>query len=163
APPAAPAPAARRVFLVFFDWDRSTITAEGRNIVQQAADAYRAGGPVQIQVTGYTDASGSVGYNERLSERHANAVAYALTLLEVHAPLAHAVPGVRRYVQDHIEGGRSRPDIPTTEVAVDGIAELWYDDRAAMERVNASAAAKRLHDDGALFIGGIKTFVIEEK
>src|SRR5882757_740934 len=83
--------------------------------------------------------------------------------VEIHAPLAHAVPGVRRYVQNHIQGERTRPDIPTTEVAVDGVAELWYDDRAAMDRANASPEAKRLHDDGALFIGGIKTFVIEEK
>ena len=83
--------------------------------------------------------------------------------IEIHAPLAHAVPGVRRYVQNHIEGERTRADIPTTEVAVDGIAELWYDDQAAMDRANASPEAKRLHDDGALFIGGIKTFIIEEK
>jgi uncharacterized protein (TIGR02118 family) len=53
--------------------------------------------------------------------------------LEVHAPLAHAVPGVRRYVQSHIVAERTRPDIPTTDVEIDGIAELWYDDRAAME------------------------------
>ncbi|MGH7113219.1 MAG: EthD domain-containing protein, partial [Stellaceae bacterium] len=52
--------------------------------------------------------------------------------LEVHAPLAHGVPGVRRYVQSHIQGERTRPDIPTTELDIDGIAELWYDDRAAM-------------------------------
>ena len=83
--------------------------------------------------------------------------------LEIHAPLAHAVPGVRRYVQNHIAGERRRPDIPTTEILVDGIAELWYDDRAAMDRGNASAEAKRLHDDGALFIGGIKSFIVEEK
>jgi uncharacterized protein (TIGR02118 family) len=83
--------------------------------------------------------------------------------VEIHAPLAHAVPGVRRYVQNHIEGERRRADIPTTEIAVDGIAELWYDDRAAMDRGNASAEAKRLHDDGALFIGGIKSFIVEEK
>ena len=82
--------------------------------------------------------------------------------LEVHAPLAHAVPGVRRYVQNHIRDERSRPDIPTTEIAVDGVAELWFDDRAAMDRANASPEAKRLHDDGALFIGGIKTFIVEE-
>ena len=75
--------------------------------------------------------------------------------LEVHAPLAHAVPGVRRYVQSHI--------VETTDVEIDGIAELWYDDRAAMERANASAEAKRLHADGALFIGRIKSFVVEEK
>ena len=82
--------------------------------------------------------------------------------VEIHAPLAHAVPGVRRYVQSHIVGERTRPDIPTTEVAVDGVAELWFDDRAAMERSNASPEAKRLHADGALFIGRIKTFITEE-
>ena len=82
---------------------------------------------------------------------------------EVHAPLAHAVPGVRRYVQSHIVGERTRPDIPTTAVEIDGIAELWYDDRAAMERANATPEAKRLHDDGALFIGHIKSFVVEER
>jgi len=83
--------------------------------------------------------------------------------LEIHAPLAHAVPGVLCYVQNHIVAERQRPDIPTTEVQVDGIAELWYADRAAMARANASPEAKRLHDDGALFIGGIKTFIIEEQ
>jgi len=83
--------------------------------------------------------------------------------IEIHAPLAHAVPGVRRYVQNHIQDERTRPDIPTTEVAVDGVAELWFDDSAAMECANASPEARRLHDDGALFIGGIKTFVVEEK
>ena len=83
--------------------------------------------------------------------------------LEIHAPLAHAVPGLKRYVQSHIVGERTRPDIATTDVAVDGIAELWYEDRATMERAVASPEAKRLHADGALFIGGIKTFIVEEK
>jgi uncharacterized protein (TIGR02118 family) len=83
--------------------------------------------------------------------------------LEVHAPLAHAVPGVRRYVQSHIIEERTRPDIPTTDVEIDGIAELWYDDRAAMELANASPEAKALHADGALFIGRIKSFITEEK
>lgn len=82
---------------------------------------------------------------------------------EVHAPLAHVVPGIRRYVQSHIVEERTRPDIPSTEVEIDGIAELWYDDRAAMERANASPEARRLHADGALFIGRIKSFVVEEK
>jgi outer membrane protein OmpA-like peptidoglycan-associated protein len=52
-------------------------------IIEQAAAAYRAGAPVQLQVTGYTDRSGSPGYNQRLSERRANAVADALTRLGV--------------------------------------------------------------------------------
>jgi OmpA-OmpF porin, OOP family len=82
APPPLPAPppvVERRVFLVFFDWDRYSITSDGMRIIERAAAAYRAGTPVQIQVTGYTDRSGSPGYNQRLSERRAAAVADALT------------------------------------------------------------------------------------
>jgi outer membrane protein OmpA-like peptidoglycan-associated protein len=81
--PAPPPPAAPRVFIVFFDWDKDTITPEGQQIVQQAADAYKSGAPVQIQVTGYTDRSGSAAYNQRLSERRANNVAKAMTALGV--------------------------------------------------------------------------------
>lgn len=82
---------------------------------------------------------------------------------EVHAPLARAVPGLRRYVQSHIVEERERPDIPTIEVAIDGIAELWYDDRDAMARAVATPQARALFDDGALFIGRIKTFTVEER
>jgi outer membrane protein OmpA-like peptidoglycan-associated protein len=78
AAPMPPPPPAARVFLVFFDWDRDVITSEGMQIVRQAAEAYRAGGAVRLQVTGYTDRSGSPGYNQRLSERRANNVAKAL-------------------------------------------------------------------------------------
>jgi outer membrane protein OmpA-like peptidoglycan-associated protein len=79
----APPPSAPRVFIVFFDWDKDSITPQGMQIVRQAADAYRSGAPVQIQVTGYTDRSGSAAYNQRLSERRANNVAKALSSLGV--------------------------------------------------------------------------------
>jgi outer membrane protein OmpA-like peptidoglycan-associated protein len=78
APPAPPPPAAHQVFLVFFDWDKYNITSDGMAILQKAAQQYKSGAPVQIQVTGYTDLTGSAGYNQRLSERRANAVANAL-------------------------------------------------------------------------------------
>jgi OOP family OmpA-OmpF porin len=83
AAPAAPPPAPAQVFLVFFDWDRADITPAGMEIVRQAANAYKAGGSVRIQVTGYTDLSGSPGYNQRLSERRANNVANALANMGV--------------------------------------------------------------------------------
>jgi uncharacterized protein (TIGR02118 family) len=83
--------------------------------------------------------------------------------LDVHAPLAHAVPGLRRYVQSHITEERRRPDIPSTDVEIDGIAELWYDDRESMAAAMATPAAKALHADGALFIGRIKSYTVEEK
>ena len=82
---------------------------------------------------------------------------------DIHGPLAHAVPGIRRYVQSHIVDTRTRPDIPETEVEIDGIAELWYDDLESLRRAAATPEMNALTDDGALFIGQIKTYVIEEQ
>ena len=83
--------------------------------------------------------------------------------LNIHGAAALSVPGVRRYVQSHIVGTRTRPDIPETNVEIDGIAELWYDDMETAQRAAASPEMKRLTDDGALFIGQIKSYVIDEK
>ena len=83
--------------------------------------------------------------------------------VEIHAPLAHAVPGLRRYVQNHIMGERTRADIPATAVEIDGVAELWFDDQASMEAAARSPEMKALHDDGAKFIGRIKSYVVDEK
>jgi uncharacterized protein (TIGR02118 family) len=83
--------------------------------------------------------------------------------VEIHAPLALAVPGLRRYVQNHFQGERTRPDIPTTAVEIDGIAELWFDDQAALEAAARTPEMKALHADGAKFIGHIKSYVVEEK
>jgi OmpA-OmpF porin, OOP family len=82
-PPAPPPPPPQKVYLVFFDWDKYNITPEGQQIIQLAAQQYKAGGSVRLQVTGYTDLSGPAGYNQRLSERRANAVANALAALGV--------------------------------------------------------------------------------
>jgi uncharacterized protein (TIGR02118 family) len=83
--------------------------------------------------------------------------------VEVHAPLAHAVPGLRRYVQNHIKGERTRADIPATEIMIDGVAELWFDDQAALEAAAKTPEMKALHADGAKFIGWIRSYVIDEK
>jgi uncharacterized protein (TIGR02118 family) len=83
--------------------------------------------------------------------------------IEIHAPLALAVPGLRRYVQSHILEDRKRPDVPPLDVEIDGIAELWYDDRESLARALASPEGKALYADGALFIGRIRTYTVEEK
>jgi OOP family OmpA-OmpF porin len=103
APAAPPAPPAQ-VFLVFFDWDRTDITPAGMEIVRQAANAYKAGGSVRLQVTGYTDLSGSAGYNQRLSVRRANYVANALAAL-----------GVARGDMMVSGRGESDPRVPTPQ------------------------------------------------
>jgi uncharacterized protein (TIGR02118 family) len=83
--------------------------------------------------------------------------------VEIHAPLALAVPGLRRYVQNHIKGERTRADITETTVEIDGVAELWFDDQAALEAAARTPEMKALHADGAKFIGRIKSYVVEEK
>ena len=83
--------------------------------------------------------------------------------IETHAPLALAVPGLRRYVQDHIGDERARADIPALALDIDGIAELWFDDRAALETAARTPEMQALHADGALFIGRIRSYVVEEK
>ncbi len=83
--------------------------------------------------------------------------------VETHAPLARAVPGLRRYVQSHIADERTRADIPALALDIDGIAELWFDDRAALEAAARTPEMQALHADGALFIGRIRSYVVEEK
>jgi outer membrane protein OmpA-like peptidoglycan-associated protein len=81
--PVAAAPAGARAFTVYFDWNRSWVGPAGMAVLQQAAAVYRAGGVASVQVTGYTDTSGSAAYNQRLSERRAHRVAQALARMGV--------------------------------------------------------------------------------
>lgn len=83
--------------------------------------------------------------------------------VEIHAPLALAVPGLRRYVQNHIQAERTRADIAETPVEIDGVAELWFDDQAALEAAARTPQMQALQADGAKFIGRIKSYVVEEK
>ena len=78
---------------------------------------------------------------------------------EVHGPIAGRIPGCRKYVQSHTihRALNGRPP------AFDGVAELWFDDQAALEAAALTPEMKALHADGAKFIGHIKSYVVEEK
>ncbi|HEV2678167.1 MAG TPA: OmpA family protein [Aliidongia sp.] len=71
---AAKAPEVQRAFQVFFDFNKSDITAAAAKVIQQATDSVKAGHLTQINVTGHTDTVGSAKYNQALSERRAAAV-----------------------------------------------------------------------------------------
>ncbi|MDE2007193.1 MAG: OmpA family protein [Rhodospirillales bacterium] len=75
APMAAPAPAPARSYIVFFDWDKATLTTRARQIIHEAAASSTHVQYTQIAVNGYTDTSGTAKYNMGLSIRRANAVA----------------------------------------------------------------------------------------
>jgi OmpA-OmpF porin, OOP family len=77
ATPVAPAPVSRS-YLVFFDWDRATLTDRARQIVAEAAANSTKVQYTQIEVNGYTDTSGTARYNQGLSIRRAKTVAAEL-------------------------------------------------------------------------------------
>ena len=78
APMAAPAPAPARSYLVFFDWDKATLTPRAQQIIHEAADNSTKVKYTAIEVNGYTDTSGTPQYNQGLSIRRAQAVAAEL-------------------------------------------------------------------------------------
>ncbi|HYZ22296.1 MAG TPA: OmpA family protein [Rhodopila sp.] len=74
---AVPAPASRS-YLVFFDWDKATLTDRARQIVAEAAANAAKVQYTRIEVSGYTDTSGTPKYNHSLSIRRAQVVAAEL-------------------------------------------------------------------------------------
>ena len=78
APPPAPQAAAPPSFMVFFDWDSSSLSEASLNVVRQASTAFKSKGSARIRATGHTDTSGPEAYNMALSLRRANAVKDAL-------------------------------------------------------------------------------------
>jgi OmpA-OmpF porin, OOP family len=109
APPApAPSPQLQRTFLVFFDFDRSTITPEADRVIRQAAATAKANNIPLVIATGHADRAGSDRYNQAISERRARAVREIL----VNAGLS---PN-----QIQVSGkGESQPLVPTA----DGVRE----------------------------------------
>jgi OOP family OmpA-OmpF porin len=77
-PPAPPAAApAKQKFIVFFEFDKSSLTPDGKKVVDAAAAAYKTG-KSDVAIAGYTDLAGSQQYNLALSHRRADTVKAAL-------------------------------------------------------------------------------------
>ncbi|RKK05573.1 OmpA family protein [Pseudoroseomonas wenyumeiae] len=106
APAAAPAPA--RTYLVFFDFDRADLTDRARQIIAEAAQNANRVQTTRIEVAGHADRSGSPQYNQRLSQRRADAVAAELTR-----------QGIQRSAITVQAFGESRPLVATA----DGVRE----------------------------------------
>jgi OmpA-OmpF porin, OOP family len=108
APAPAPAPGVARTYLVFFDWDRADLTDRARQIIGEAAQGARRVQSTRIEVAGHADRSGTPQYNQRLSQRRADAVAAEL----VRQGVSRNEIAVTAY-------GESRPLVPTA----DGVRE----------------------------------------
>ena len=105
APPALP-PAIRQ-YVIFFDFDKSDLTAEAKQVVAVAVRTAKESGMVRVLVTGHTDTVGSQPYNQALSERRAAAAKMEIVRLGLDVrdvstvgksfsePLVSTGPGVR--------------------------------------------------------------------
>jgi OOP family OmpA-OmpF porin len=112
-PMAAPEPAAR-TYLVFFDWDKYNLTPRATDIIAQAASDSKTK-PTELDVSGYTDTSGTPIYNQGLSMRRAKAVEAQLvtdgvpsSAISIHAYgethlLVPTGPGVREPQNRRVE------------------------------------------------------------
>lgn len=88
------APTATKVVLnadTFFDFDKSTIKPEGRQILDQVASQVNTINLETLIATGHTDSIGTEAYNQGLSERRANAVKDYL--------MSQGIPADRIYVE----------------------------------------------------------------
>jgi OOP family OmpA-OmpF porin len=111
APAAAPPPAPvapRKNFLVFFDFDRSNITADAARVIDEAANTAKAGNVSRLQLTAHTDRAGTEQYNMALSMRRGEAVKQEL--------IARGIPASAIAI---IARGESSPLVPTA----DGVRE----------------------------------------
>lgn len=75
---AAPAPqpvAQAETYIVFFAFDRSDISPVGATVLDRAVAEFRRTGSTKVRIDGFTDRSGTDGYNQALSERRAKSVA----------------------------------------------------------------------------------------
>jgi OOP family OmpA-OmpF porin len=108
AQPVVQAPSAPRTYLVFFDWNRADLTTRAREIIGEAAQNTRRVSATRIEVAGHADRSGTPAYNQRLSQRRADAVAAEL----VSRGVSRSDIGVTAF-------GESRPLVATA----DGVRE----------------------------------------
>ena len=79
AAPAKPAPSSVRQSVVIqadalFDFDKSVVRPDGKRAIDEALSKLNGVDIEMVIATGHTDGIGSAAYNQRLSERRANAV-----------------------------------------------------------------------------------------
>lgn len=91
-----------------------------------------------------------------------DALAFRRHWLEVHEPLAAKTPNLRRYEQHHIIDSSKISVFPRRgHHALDGFAQLWFDDAVSMQRGMADQASAASGHDNKLFIGEFKLALAE--
>jgi iron complex outermembrane receptor protein len=118
-PVQAPAPAPKS-YLVFFDFNKSDLTPQAKDIVDTAAKNASANKVTQLTVTGHTDTVGSDAYNMRLSRRRAESVAAQLEKDGVAASEISIVAKGKRDLLVPTADGVREPQNRRVQIVFDG-------------------------------------------
>lgn len=81
---------------------------------------------------------------------------FASYMLEVHAPIAKKMPGLRKYMVSIVQ----RP--PNKEPEYHGVAELWFDDRNHMKTAFSSPQGQITQKDTGNFASKTITLFTDE-
>ncbi|WP_428663703.1 OmpA family protein [Reyranella sp.] len=146
--------------MVFFDWDRSNLSAQAESTISQAANAFKTTGSARVTATGHTDTTGSPDYNMGLSLRRANTVKDSLVRNGVPASaisvigkgetqlLVQTGDGVRepqnRRVEIVIAGATAAPAVFSDPKSYcKALSDKWREYRTSqVDTVTAAAMAK---------------------
>jgi len=113
AEPAPVAPAPKRIVLrgVNFDYDKSNIKPQFAPILDEAAQTLKDNPDINVSIEGHTDSIGSDEYNQRLSERRAQAVKQYLVSKGIAASRLSAVgKGEQEPIAPNTKDGRDNPE-----------------------------------------------------
>lgn len=79
--------------------------------------------------------------------------------LRDHAPLAARLPGLKRYVQNHVLAGEREREAPPD---FDGVAELWWDDLDSYRAARASPEFAEMAASARTIAAGIRPLLARE-
>lgn len=85
--PNAPMEVENAMYLVFFDWDQSTLGPGAQSVLDAVAAEVSKRSLSSINVVGHADKSGPQDYNTKLAQRRANAVRDALVQRGINASM----------------------------------------------------------------------------
>ena len=100
-----------KTFIVYFDFNKATLTKASQKVLKDVAAANGEIKPTSIYVAGHTDTVGKSAYNDKLSATRANVVAAALSKMGVTSKLDQKSYGEAKLAvptKDNTKEGKNR-------------------------------------------------------
>ncbi len=100
-----------KTFIVYFDFNKATLTKASQKVLKDVVTANGEIKPTSIYVAGHTDSVGKSAYNDKLSAKRASAVAAALGKMGVKSKLDQKSYGETKLAvptKDNVKEGKNR-------------------------------------------------------